>query len=198
MDDAEVLEIAIIENVQRVDLNPIEEAMGYQALIDRFGRTQAELAEVVGKSRPHIANTLRLLSLPSEIQDMVREGRLTAGHARACISAPDSMGLARIAAEQGLSVREVERMAAKAKDELLGPRAAPLKAVSVPSPAPANDDTDSDLAAMQQSLSAALGLDVAILRKGEGAGEIRIVFKSLGDLDDVCRRLTAAQSAASF
>jgi ParB family chromosome partitioning protein len=189
--EAEVLEIAIIENVQRVDLNPIEEAMGYQALIERFGRTQAELAEVVGKSRPHIANTLRLLSLPGDIQDLVREAKITAGHARACIGAPDPKGLAIMVMEQGLNVREAERLAQKAKDEVLGPRAS-----GAPKAAPANDD---DLAAMERSLSAALGVDVAILKKGEGAGEVRIAFKSLTELDELCRKLTVSPgSAATF
>ncbi len=187
--EVEVLEIAIIENVQRVDLNPIEEAMGYQALIDRFGRTQAELAEVVGKSRPHIANTLRLLSLPADIQELVRENKITAGHARACIGVPDPQGLARIVIEQGLNVREVERLAQKAKDDVLGPRAA-----GAPKAAPANDD---DLAAMERSLSSALGRDVAILKKGEGAGEVRIAFKSLAELDELCRKLTVPQPAAA-
>lgn len=187
--DAEVLEIAIIENVQRVDLNPIEEALGYQSLIERFGRTQAELAEVVGKSRPHIANTLRLLSLPEDIQALVREGKITAGHARACIGAPDPQGLARIVMEQGLNVREVERLAQKAKDEVLGPRAG-----GPPKAAPANDD---DLAAMEASLAAALGVPVQIQRKGEG-GEIKLTFKSLGELDDLCRKLTVPAAAASF
>jgi ParB family chromosome partitioning protein len=185
--DAEVLEIAIIENVQRVDLNPIEEALGYQSLIERFGRTQAELAEVVGKSRPHIANTLRLLSLPEDIQALVREGKITAGHARACIGAPDPQGLARVVMEQGLNVREVERLAQKAKEEVLGPRAG-----GPPKAAAANDD---DLAAMQASLAAALGVPVQIARKGEG-GEIKLTFKSLAELDDLCRKLTVPNAAA--
>jgi ParB family chromosome partitioning protein len=188
--DAEVLEIAIIENVQRVDLNPIEEALGFQSLIDRFGRTQAELAEVVGKSRPHIANTLRLLSLPEDIQALVKEGKITAGHARACIGAPDPRGLARLVMEQGLTVREVERLAQKAKDEVSGPRAGGLS-----NAAPTGDD---DIAAMEASLSAALGVAVQIQRKGEG-GEIRLTYKTLAELDNLCRRLTLpAAPAASF
>src|SRR5262249_36583528 len=94
LNEVEVLEIAIVENVQRTDLNPIEEAQGFQALIDRFGRTQQDIADAVGKSRPHIANMLRLLALPEELQEMVRDGRLTAGHARAILTAPDPRALA--------------------------------------------------------------------------------------------------------
>jgi ParB family chromosome partitioning protein len=184
LDESEVLEIGIIENVQRVDLNPLEEAMGYQALIDRFGRTQQEIAEIVGKSRPHIANTLRLLSLPDEIRTMVTDGRLTAGHARAVLTAPDPVGLARQAVTQGLNVRDLERLAAKAKDERDGPR--------VTGGAPPSEK-DGDTLTMERSLAEALGLDVAILRKGEGAGELRISFKRLDQLDDLCRRLSAAQ-----
>ncbi|MFZ4121068.1 MAG: ParB/RepB/Spo0J family partition protein [Caulobacterales bacterium] len=184
LSESEVLEIAIIENVQRVDLNPLEEAMGYQALIDRFGRTQQEIAETVGKSRPHIANTLRLLSLPDDIQSMVREGRLTAGHARAVITAPDPKGLALMAIDQGLNVREVERMAQKAKDERDGPR------VSIGTTGSAIKDDD--LAVIERSLASALGLPVTITRKPDGGpGEVKIGFRSLADLDGICRRLSS-------
>lgn len=188
LSESEVLEIAIIENVQRVDLNPLEEAMGYQALIDRFGRTQQEIAETVGKSRPHIANTLRLLSLPDDIQAMVREGKLTAGHARAVINAPDPMGLARAAIEQGLNVREIERMAQKAKDERDGPRVNPVAMAVEP---------DVDLAAMERSLSAALGMPVTLSRRSDGGGEVKISYATLGQLDDVARRLSAGGSPPS-
>ena len=111
LNEVEVLEIAIVENVQRMDLNPIEEAQGFQALIDRFGRTQQDIAEAVGKSRPHIANMLRLLKLPDDLQEMVRDGRLSSGHARAILTAPDPRGLAQRAISEGLNVREVERLA---------------------------------------------------------------------------------------
>ena len=106
-DEVEVLEIAIVENVQRTDLNPIEEAQGFQALIDRFGRTQQDIADAVGKSRPHIANMLRLLALPEDLQEMVRDGRLSSGHARAILTAPDPRGLAQRAISEGLNVREI-------------------------------------------------------------------------------------------
>ena len=118
IDELELLEIGIIENVQRADLNPIEEAEAYEALMKRFGRTQDSLASSVGKSRVHIANTLRLLQLPESARAFVREGKLSAGHARAALGAPDPEALIRMAAEKGLSVRDVE---ARAKDAREGP-----------------------------------------------------------------------------
>ncbi len=177
LDEVEVLEIAIIENVQRTDLNPIEEAQGFQALIDRFGRTQMEIAEAVGKSRPHIANLLRLLALPEDLQAMVRDGRLSAGHARAILTAPDPRMLAQRVLSEGLNVREIERLAQLAKDEKHGPRASS-----------AAEAKSADTRALEQSLSNALGLEVRITEKG-GAGEVRISYKTLGQLDDVIRRL---------
>lgn len=174
--DVEVLEVAIIENVQRTDLNPIEEAQGFQALIDRFGRTQEEIAEAVGKSRPHIANMLRLLKLPDDLQEMVRDGRLSSGHARAILTAPDPRGLAQRVLSEGLNVREVERIAQQAKDEKHGPRAGSV------------DTKSADTRALEQSLSNALGLDVVISDKN-GAGDLKISYKTLEQLDDICRRL---------
>src|SRR5690606_1426999 len=135
----------------------------FQALIDRFGRTQEEIAEAVGKSRPHIANMLRLLKLPDDIQEMVRDGRLSSGHARAILTAPDSHGLAMKAISEGLSVREVERLAQQAKDEKHGPPTTPA--------AQAAAAKSADTRALEQSLSNALGLDVVIAEKGE-AGEV--------------------------
>lgn len=174
--DREALEIAIIENVQRTDLNPIEEALGYQALIDRFGRTQQDIADQVGKSRPHIANILRLLSLPEDVQAMVRDGRLSAGHAKAIIGAPDPIALARLAIAGGLSVREIEKLAQRAKD---GGEAKAEK-----------PEKDADLKAIEEKLAGLLSLAVAIAPKGEGGGEIRIAYKSAEQLDDLCRRLS--------
>lgn len=178
LDEVEVLEIAIVENVQRTDLNPIEEAQGFQALIDRFGRTQQEIADAVGKSRPHIANMLRLLSLPEDLQEMVRDGRLSSGHARAILTAPDPRGLAQRAISEGLNVREVERLAQQAKDEKHGPRVSSTQTA----------EKSADTRALEQSLSNALGLDVTIIEKGE-AGELKISYKTLAQLDDVIRRL---------
>jgi len=176
--EVEVLEIAIVENVQRTDLNPIEEAQGFQALIDRFGRTQEDIAEAVGKSRPHIANMLRLLKLPDDLQEMVRDGRLSSGHARAILTAPDQRGLAQRVIAEGLNVREVERIAQQAKDEKHGPRASVVAA----------EAKSADTRALEASLSNALGLDVTIAEKGS-AGEVKITYKTLEQLDDVIRRL---------
>ena len=184
LDDVEILEIGIIENVQRADLNPIEEAMGYQALIDRFGRTQQELAEVVGKSRPHIANTLRLLGLPLDVQEMVRDGRLTAGHARAILTAPNMMELAQLAITQGLNVREIERMAQQAKEARDGARVRPAAASAAP-------EKDADARALEVRLSAALGLSVNVSPKGEQGGELKLSYRTLEQLDEICRRLGA-------
>ena len=170
LSDAEVLEIAIVENVQRVDLSPIEEAEGYRALIDRFSRTQADVAQVVGKSRVHVANALRLLQLPEAVKEMVREGRLTAGHARTLIGAPDAERLAEEVAERGLTVRQAETLAR-------GRAARPRKG------------KDADTAALENDLSEVLGVKVEI-RDAGGAGELRIRYASLEQLDDLCRRLT--------
>ena len=177
LNEVEVLEIAIVENVQRTDLNPIEEAQGFQALIDRFGRTQEEIAEAVGKSRPHIANMLRLLKLPDDLQEMVRDGRLSSGHARAILTAPDPHGLAKRAIDQGLNVREVERLAQQAKDENHGPRFTWGRYRK-----------GADTRALEQSLSNALGLEVSITERGTG-GELKVSYKTLEQLDDVIRRL---------
>ncbi len=177
LNEVEVLEIAIVENVQRTDLNPIEEAQGFHALIERFGRTQQDIAEAVGKSRPHIANLLRLLQLPEDMQEMVRDGRLSAGHARAILTAPDPRGLALRVIKEGLNVREIERLAQIAKDEKHGPRVAR-----------AGEGKSADTRALEQSLANALGLDVAITEKGAG-GELKITYKTIEQLDDVLRRL---------
>lgn len=180
LNEVEVLEIAIVENVQRMDLNPIEEAQGFQALIDRFGRTQQEIADAVGKSRPHIANMLRLLQLPDDLQEMVRDGRLSSGHARAILTAPDPRGLAQRAISEGLNVRDIERLAQQAKDEKHGPRVTPGGSSA--------EGKSADTRALEQSLSNALGLEVTINDKA-GAGEVKISYKTLEQLDDVIRRL---------
>jgi ParB family chromosome partitioning protein len=181
LEESQVLEIAIIENVQRTDLNPLEEAQGYQALMDRFGHTQQDIADQVGKSRPHIANTLRLMALPNEIQDMVRDGRLSAGHARAILTAPDPLALARLAIAKSLSVREIEKMAANAKIERDGARVGADRS-----------EKDADTRQLEHQIAQQLGLPVTITHKGEAGGEIRIVYKRLDQLDDIVRRLNGA------
>jgi ParB family transcriptional regulator, chromosome partitioning protein len=183
LDDLMTLEIAIIENVQRVDLNAIEEAFGYRDLIDRFGRTQEEIAQIVGKSRSHVANALRLLGLPEAVQLDLRAGRLTAGHARALAAAPDPEALARQVLAQGLNVREAEALARRAQ--------APNRPAT-PATAPAKD---ADTRALEEDLSDALGLHVEINDRG-GAGEVRVRYGSLEQLDELCQRLTRSGERA--
>lgn len=181
-DDTEVLEVAIIENIQRSDLNPIEEAAAYRQLMDRFGHTQEKMAEALSKSRSHIANQLRLLNLPDEVQRDVREGRLSAGHARALITARDPVVLARQVIAKGLSVRETERLAraigsAKPRTGHGGP---PQK--------------DADTLAIERDLAAALELGVSIWHEpGTGRGKLTVMYNSLEDLDFLCRALSVAR-----
>ncbi len=174
-DDREVIEVAIIENVQRSNLNPIEEAAGYRQLVDRFGHTQERLSEALGKSRSHIANLLRLLHLPQEVQDMVVDGQLTAGHARALITSPDPVVLARQVAERHLSVRDTENLARK------GP--------SAPNQRRQQAAKDADTAALESDLAAATGLKVSIDHRHDGAGVLTLRYRSLEQLDDLCRRI---------
>lgn len=181
MDDVEVFEVAIVENVQRADLNPLEEAEAYRVLMERFGRTQDAVAGVVGKSRSHVANTMRLLQLPERVLFYVREGKLSAGHARALINTPDPAELAEIAFVNGLSVRETEALARRAVE---GPKPARTKG----SAGGAGGEGAADVAALQQDLADALGLKVQLADKG-GKGELSIRYGSLEQLDDLCRRL---------
>lgn len=176
VNDRTALELAIIENVQRTDLNAVEEALGYQQLIDDHGYTQADLGQVIGKSRSHVANTLRLLKLPESIRDMLVDGALSAGHARALVTAADPEGLARRIAEEGLSVRQAEVLAQQ-----------PVETRKETAP---RDGTtkDADTLALEKLLSDITGLRVAIAHKEKG-GELRIAYKSLEQLDDLCRRL---------
>mgnify|MGYP001365656632 CR=1 FL=1 len=182
LSDGEALEIAIIENIQRHDLSPIEEAMGYQRLMDEFHHTQEQLGRIVGKSRSHIANILRLLSLPETVQDMLADGQLTMGHARALITAEHPEKLARRIIDEGLSVRQAEQIARQAKTASTEPE----KTVS-PASAP---QRDADTVALEQELSAALGLKVGISFQENKGGEVRIRYKTLEQLDDICARLS--------
>jgi ParB family chromosome partitioning protein len=179
LDDSEVLQIAIIENVQRADLNAVEEALAYRALIDQYGHTQDEVAEAVGKSRSHVANTLRLLGLPAEVQDHLLHGRLTAGHARALATAANPIALARQVIDGGLNVRDTEALARKAAGAPSRPR---------PPSAPAAGK-DADTLALENDLAEILGLEVQILDKG-GVGEVRVRYATLEQLDELCRRLS--------
>jgi len=173
--DREALEIAIIENVQRADLNPLEEALGYQQLLTDHEYTQQQLADAIGKSRPHIANMLRLLGLPEAVREYLREGKLTAGHARALIGLDDPEAAARRIVEGGLSVREAEALG-----EAGGKKAR--------KPAAAKVEKDADTRALEKQLSDALGLAVVIDHKPDG-GSLEIRYKTLEQLDDLCRRL---------
>ena len=177
MDDAQVLEIAIVENVQREDLNPVEEARAYRTLMERFNRTQDVVAGVVGKSRSHVANTLRLLALPDPVLDHVVAGRLSAGHARALITAPNPDELADTIIRNGLSVRQTEALVRQAAE---GPKPAKAKTAT---------DRSADTVALEQDLGDALGLKVEVRDKG-GKGELVIRYGALEQLDDLCRRLT--------
>ena len=185
LDDRAVLEIAIVENVQRADLNSLEEALGYRALIDRYGHTQDDIAQAVGKSRSHVANTLRLLQLPPTVQAYLLEGALSAGHARALLTAPADQieALARRVIEKRLSVRETEALARKPAD-VEGGGKQPLSRS-----AGQNSGKDADTLALEDDLAEALGLVVAIDDHG-GAGTLSISYKTLEQLDDICRRLS--------
>lgn len=172
--DIEVLEIAIIENIQRADLNAMEEAAGYRQLIDRFGHSQDKLAQALGKSRSHIANMMRLLALPEEIQDSVRGGQLSAGHARALLTATDPIGLARKTIANGWSVRDVEKLAkpGNTSPKNTRRRTGPTK--------------DADTAALESDLSAAIGMPVSIrYDPASGEGSVSIKYKDLQALDDI-------------
>jgi len=185
-DELELLEVGIIENVQRSDLNPMEEAEAYGALMKRFGRTQESLAESVGKSRVHIANTLRLLKLSESAREHLRNGRISAGHARAALGAEDSDTLIEQAVAKSLSVRDVEALARLSKGAM------PTRSQSA-TPRPQDRVKDVDTEALEADLMRTLGLTVDIRHKGEG-GELRIKYRDLEQLDDVCRRLTAKRS----
>jgi len=178
LNDERAYEISIVENVQREDLNPLEEAQAYNVLIGRFGKTQDQIAQAVGKSRSHIANVLRLNQLAEGVREHVVAGRLTAGHARALLTAEHPERLADLAVAKGLSVREVEALARPGGGDTAkkasGPRA---KA------------KDADTSALEADLEDALGMGVDISDRG-GAGELKIRYASLEQLDEICRRLT--------
>ena len=178
--DAEALELAIIENVQRADLNPLEEAMGYQALADEYKYTQDDIARTVGKSRSHVANTLRLLKLPEPVKAYINAGKLTAGHARALVGLSDPEPIAREIVERGLNVRDVESLAQQRASAAGEPKKQRQRAAK-----------DVDTLAVEKRLSDALGLAVTIETRGEG-GVVQIKYRELDQLDDVIRRLESS------
>lgn len=175
LDDSEALELALIENIQREDLTAIEEAAGYQRLMDEFGHTQEDLSHVIGKSRSHIANLLRLLTLPESVQHMVDDGRLSASHARALVSTEEPAVWAELVVARGLNVRQIEQMVKNSSTK-------PAKKV-------ASAVRDPNILALESDLSQLLGLKVSIKTKGE-SGKIDIVYETLEQLDDVLHRLT--------
>ena len=179
IDDREALEIALVENLQRQDLSPLEEAEAYRRLLEEFSHTQDAVAQAVGKSRSHVANTLRLLDLPLPVKRLLDEGMLTAGHARALLTATDPAALAGEVVRRGLNVRQTERLAKRGPTK---PRPRRL-------PAESSDGKDADTRALERDLSAVLGLVVSVDPAGSG-GTITIRYQSLEQLDDVLRRLS--------
>ncbi|HEX9159558.1 MAG TPA: ParB/RepB/Spo0J family partition protein [Rhizomicrobium sp.] len=171
LSDGESLELAIVENVQRADLNAVEEATAYQELIDKFAYTQEKMAQEVGKSRSHIANTVRLLKLPEPVQALIREGKLSAGHARTLIGHANPEARAKEIIRQALNVREAEQRSKHKKS-------------------PAAAASNADVKALETSLTQTLGLKTEIAHKGASGGELRIFYKTLEQLDDVIQRLS--------
>lgn len=183
VDDKTALEIAIVENVQRSDLNPLEEALGYEQLMSHYGYTQNDLGEVIGKSRSHVANSLRLLKLPDEVRHMLIDGSLSAGHARALVSTSDPLALAKIIVENGLSVRDAEKLA---QEDITGSQSGAGTGSNK-----TQSEKDADTVALETSLSNVLGLKVQLDHKGE-KGKLQISYKSLEQLDSICKLLGVA------
>ncbi len=180
LDDREVMALALIENLQREDLNPVEEARAYQRLSEQESMTQAEIAEMVDKSRSHVANLMRLLGLPEGVLDLVEAAKLSMGHARALIGHDEAEGLARRAVREGLSVREIEKL-------VRGPTEAPKK----PALSRSGSEKDADIAAVQAHLEEFLGLSVKINTEADPrAGAVTIRYRTLDQLDLICQRLT--------
>ncbi|MBS7810184.1 ParB/RepB/Spo0J family partition protein [Roseococcus pinisoli] len=172
--DREAMAAGLVENLQRQDLNALEEAEGYGRLTEQFGLTQEALARAIGKSRPHIANTLRLLQLPERVRELLREGALTAGHARALLTATDPVALALTVVDRGLNVRQAEALAASKKG----------------GPAPRRPKSDAETRALERQISGHLGLKVAI-RHGTRGGQVVLSYKDLDQLDGIVQLLTA-------
>ena len=176
--DSDALELAIIENVQREDLNPMEEAQGYHALAGEFKRSQEDIARIVGKSRSHVANMMRLTKLPAEVQAFISQGQISAGHARALIGVPDPLAAAKRILEQGLNVRQTEELA---HDEGV-PERKPQKSRA------GGKAKDPDTVALEKRVSDALGLTVSVNHRNPG-GTVQINYRNLEQLDEVVRRL---------
>jgi len=178
--DAEALQLALIENLQRQDLTALEEAEGYRHLVDDHGQTQEAVAQAVGRSRSHVANTLRLLGLPEEVREMLQDGRLSAGHARALVGREDAAALAQRILARGLNVRQAEQLTRP-------PRAAKAMAETPPA--------DANTRAWEGELSQALGLKVELIDRGGAGGEVRVHYKTLEQLDEVEKRLRRGEAS---
>ena len=178
LNDTEVLEVALIENIQRANLNAFEEAASFRQLMDRFGHTQEKLADALDKSRSHISNSLRLLNLPDQVQGFVREGKISAGHARALITAPDPVAMARKVIDRNLSVRETEALARQQAE-----RPEPAARVRA--------EKDADTRALEADLSAHLKMRVRIEHAGQEGGRLTITYRDLDQLDRLCQALGA-------
>ncbi|MFY9288252.1 MAG: ParB/RepB/Spo0J family partition protein [Alphaproteobacteria bacterium] len=173
--DREALEFGLIENIQRQDLSPLEESEGYQRLIDEFNYTQENLAKIVGKSRPHITNMLRLLTLPAAVKQMIEMGDLTLGHARALITCKDPVALAKEIARKGLNVRQAESLANQSKGKVTAKRSE-------------NTTESSDVVALEKELERVIGLKVKVKTEGK-AGSLTLFYKDLDQLDDIIKKL---------
>jgi ParB family chromosome partitioning protein len=185
--DAEALEVALIENIQRADLNPMEEALGYQALITEYQYSQETLARILGKSRPHIGNMIRLLSLPERVRNLIVDGKLSAGHVRPLIGleAPRAIALAEEMVTKNLSVRGAEALVRNATERAHRPQNAPR-----PRGGAAPVEKDADLLALERSLGESLGLKVEIDYREDGSGAVTIAYRALDQLDEIIRRLS--------
>lgn len=186
-DDRQALEFAIIENIQRADLNPLDEARGYENLIAQFAYTQNDLAKVMGKSRSHVANTLRLARLPETVKQKVASGQISAGHARALLAVSDPELVARRIVDQGLTVRDVERIAQREAD---GPEEGARKPRK-------QHERDADTAALEKRLSELLGLEVSVEHRGDIGGTVRIRYRTLEQLEALSHKLAQTGSAST-
>lgn len=178
LDEVDAMAAALVENLQRADLNPIEEADGFSRLMEDYSLTQDELAKAIGKSRPHVANTMRLLRLPESVRKAVGAGALSAGHARALLAHPDPIAAAKEVIEKGLSVRQTESLVQKALENKGKDKSAPAKKIA-----------DPEIAALERDLGTRLGLKVQVHFDGRKGGSLQIHYKSLDQLDDVLARL---------
>ncbi|MCB1591793.1 MAG: ParB/RepB/Spo0J family partition protein [Alphaproteobacteria bacterium] len=189
LDDIEALKVALIENLQREDLDPIEEAAGYQRLLETYGQTQEELAKSVGKSRSHIANMIRLLALPESVQAQVSGGKLTMGHARTLVTCDNPDDLAKKIIERGLSVREAEKLAAESSGRVQKERSRKESSGVTRAGSPPAGKKDPDTLALENDMSNMLGMRVSIETSDGASGYVKIEFKSLDQLDEVLHRL---------